>query len=216
MEIKGYIFDIDGTLLDSTNAHLHAWRRALRDYGIFKTDLEISSQFGLKTMQISQNLAGENMDLRTIHEIADLKTTHLLTELEKVIPYPRASEILKKISQQYGKICFVSNNFNRIIEKMLTSNSWDQFAVGYIGVDDVQKAKPDPEMIHQALQRLNLAPQECVMIGDSKYDILAGQAAGTKTIAICTKHPAADFADIQPDIVLEKIEDLENNLPLIF
>ncbi|TFH27533.1 MAG: HAD family hydrolase, partial [Promethearchaeota archaeon] len=112
------------------------------------------------------------------------------------------------------KIIFVSNNYNRIIEKMLQHQQWDQISEGFIGVDNVKNAKPDPEMIHLALHKLDTSPGESVMIGDSLYDIQAGQAAGTKTIALCTKHPSSIFEPLQPDLILGEFRDILPYLPL--
>ncbi|MHA1521074.1 MAG: HAD family hydrolase [Promethearchaeota archaeon] len=214
MRIKGFILDIDGTLLDSTKAHLAAWRYALREYGVFKTDLEINSQFGKKTARISRILVGQQADNATVQEIASRKTEILLQELTKIKSYPQVSETLQRIYAQQGKIIFVSNNYNRIIEAILQYQQWEEISVGFFGVDDVKNAKPDPEMIYRALEKLDITPSECVTIGDSMYDIQAGKAAGTKTIALCTKHTADVFEPLQPELILDEFRDIFTYLPL--
>ncbi|MHA1675337.1 MAG: HAD family hydrolase [Promethearchaeota archaeon] len=214
MRISGFILDIDGTLLDSTKAHLAAWRKALREYGVIKTDVEIYSQFGKKTAQISRILIGQQADNSTVKEIAIRKTEILLQELTKIKPYPQVPETLQRIYAQQGKIIFVSNNYNRIIEAILQYQQWDKISIGFIGVDNVKNAKPDPEMIHYALRELEKEPNECVTVGDSSYDIQAGQAAGTKTVALCTKHPSTFFEPLEPDLILGEFRDLLSYLPL--
>ncbi len=212
--ITGFILDIDGTLLDSTKAHLNAWRKALREYGVIKTDVEIYSQFGKKTAQISRILIGQQADNSTVQEIAIRKTEILLQELTKIKPYPQVSETLHRIHAQQGKIIFVSNNYNRIIEAMLQYQQWEEISVGFIGVDNVKNAKPDPEMIHLALNKLEIKPSDCVTVGDSLYDIQAGHAAGTKTVALCTKHPPTFFESLKPDLILGEFRDILPYLPL--
>ncbi|WP_457556860.1 HAD family hydrolase [Candidatus Harpocratesius sp.] len=216
MEIQGYIFDIDGTLLDSNIAHLNAWRRALREYGIFKNDEEIISQFGLKTAQICRNLAGKNVDHSTIQHITEAKTEFLLSEIEKIAAFKGVNELLEEISKKYGKIVFVSNNFNRVIARMIEVNHWNDLSIGYIGIDEIKKAKPDPEMIKKALTLLNLSALRCVMIGDSQYDIIAGKAAGTRTIAVCSSHSVEYFSKLKPDLIISEVTDLMMQLPLNF
>jgi pyrophosphatase PpaX len=93
-------------------------------------------------------------------------------------------------------------------------HNWDKISVGFIGVDDVQKSKPDPEMVLKSIEKLGMFPYQTVMIGDSTYDILAGKAAGAMTIAVCTKHSADVFQKIGADIILDSITNLKEFLPL--
>jgi beta-phosphoglucomutase-like phosphatase (HAD superfamily) len=71
-------------------------------------------------------------------------------------------------------------------------------------------------MVIKAAEKLNLNPDQCAMIGDSTYDILAGKVAGCYTVAVCTKHPKKVFADIKTDLVLESITSMKDLLPLKF
>jgi HAD superfamily hydrolase (TIGR01509 family) len=213
MEIKGYIFDIDGTLLSSVQAHLVAWKRALREYGMMPTEDEIVSHFSKPTPVICQNLA-PNADHKTIMEIANQKTIYFIDEVERIKLFPKVEELLSEIHKNGIPICFASSNFNRVIQKIVKTFHWDELSVGYVGIDNLVKSKPDPEMIFQSLKLLQSDPSETVMIGDSTYDIMAGKAANTKTIGVCTTHPKKEIESCNPDMVLNEVGDLFDLLPL--
>lgn len=97
---------------------------------------------------------------------------------------------------------------------MIEVNHWNDLSIGYIGIDDIKKAKPDPEMIEKALSLLNLPAPRCVMIGDSPYDIIAGIAAGTRTIAVCSSRSVEYFSKLKPDLIISSVADLRMHLPL--
>lgn len=214
-EIKGYIFDIDGTLLDSTPAHLNAWKRALKEAEISRDDSEILSLFGKPTKVIAEILLNQaSVDPAKSQAIAQNKTKYFVESIPSIPLFPAVQEILSLLHQNGYKITFASANYNFIIEKMMTVFGWYSISEGFIGVDDVKHSKPDPEMLHLAMKKMKTAPEESVIIGDSEYDILAGKAANVMTVAVCTKHPPDVFLDLQADIVLDEIGDLLQYLPL--
>ncbi len=94
---------------------------------------------------------------------------------------------------------------------------WDEISTGFVGIDVITRAKPDPEMVNLAIKKIRQKPAECVMIGDSPADILAGKAAGTHTIAIASQdHSPESFKTLGPDLILTVIGDLLPLLPLSF
>ena len=213
MKIKAFIMDIDGTLLSSRDAHLHAWKRAIREYGIIKSEAEIVAHFGKPTPIISAALAETN-DHQVAEDIAVQKTEYFIAEIAHIRLYKDVKTILNTIHAAGIPIVFASSNYNRVIEEMYRTFEWDKISVGYVGIDDIKHSKPDPEMIVKALKKANVAAADAVMIGDSVYDIQAGKAAGTKTIAVCTKHGEVDFQQLQPDLILNAFWDLLPLLPL--
>ncbi len=214
-EIKGYIFDIDGTLLDSTPAHLNAWKRALKEANISKDDSEILSLFGKPTKVIAEILLNQSgVDPAKAQAIAQNKTNYFVESIPSIPLFPGVQDILLLLHQNGYKLTFASANYNFIIEKMMEVFSWYPISEGFIGVDDVKHSKPDPEMLQLAMRKMGTSPEETVIVGDSEYDILAGKAANAMTVAVCTKHPPEIFIDLQADIILDEIGDLLQYLPL--
>ncbi len=112
---------------------------------------------------------------------------------------------------------FASSNYNRVIDAIIAHFGWSQIAMNYIGMDDVLNGKPDPEMLLKAAAKISVDPSECVMIGDSLYDIEAGKRAGMKTIGVCTGgNTPESFSSLNPDLILDQIGDLRFYFPLEF
>jgi pyrophosphatase PpaX len=214
-EIQGYIFDIDGTLLDSTPTHLNAWKRALAEADIVRSDNEILSLFGKPTKVIAEILlVNAGLEASLSNEIANNKTRYFVESIPTIPLFEGVQDILSLLHENGYKICFASANYNFIIEKMMDVFDWNKISVGYIGVDDVKHSKPDPEMLNLAMNKMGTRPEDSVIIGDSEYDILAGKAAKTMTVAVCTKHEPLLFQRLQSDIIIQEIGDLMEYLPL--
>lgn len=155
----------------------------------------------------------------SIVQIADLATQKLHELLPLISPYARVLEILQKLSGMGAKIGLASNNFNSIIDAMISTFRWSPYVSSFAGIDEFppDQRKPHPAMIQKVLNDFQLSPAECVMIGDSVYDIRAGQQAGCYTVALCTGNSKYDqFLKLNPNKILPSITDLYSYLPLFF
>jgi HAD superfamily hydrolase (TIGR01509 family) len=212
--IRGFILDIDGTLLISTEEHLNAWKIALKRHGISRLDEEILIHFGKPTYVIGRMIVGEeNKELA--EKITQEKTIIFLDLIRNIDLFSNVQDVLARLSNDGYSIVFASSNYNRVIEKMMITFGWDKISMGYVGTDDIKNPKPDPEMIYKAIEKMQLTPEECVTIGDSVYDIQAGKRAGTKTIGVCTGNADRETMTAEsPDLVLEQFGELYFHLPL--
>lgn len=210
--------DIDNTLISSTEAHYMAWKHALENNGLSIPAEKVKEQFGKPTNVIARILCGGNHELGD--KIAREKTDYLMENLKYAEEFPNVQKLLRVLSSSGRKICFASSNYNRIIQGFMKQFHWDEFSTQFVGIDDVENGKPDPAMVMEACKKLNLEPHDCIMIGDSIYDVQAGKAAGTKTIAVCTGHfSEKDFEKLEPDLILDNISLLiglvEEQIPTI-
>ncbi|SRR6056297_850445 len=217
--IKGYIFDIDHTLLNSDKAHIDAALEAFKHFGVSRTYEDVLKYFDKATDEIFSLVTGE--DYHNPKEIADLKTELLINQIKKdrdVAPlYPHVPEIFSEILEEGGKIGIVSNNFDSVIEAIIEAYGWQDKVSDYVGIDQVKKRKPHPEMVKKMIDKIQLSPQECAMIGDSIYDAQAGLSAGAFAVSVCTGHfSEKDFQKVSPHLILESISDLYDLLPLKF
>ena len=214
--IKGYIFDLDHTLIESDRAHINAALMVLKDHRLHKTDADIWPHFDKATDDMMKSLAGDGIPL-TAHQLG-LEHTKKLLDLIPTIPlYPQANEILHKIHNGGGRIAFASNNYNVVIGAILKHFKWDAISRGFIGIDGIVNRKPHPEMVQKAVDLLHLKPQDCVMVGDSIYDLKAGKSAGCYTVALCTgSFKSDDFQLLGPNLILNSISELFSILPLQF
>jgi len=216
MRIIGYLLDIDGTLLDSREAHARAWQRTLAARGIETTSGEITFDFAAPDADVVPDLFGID-DPSEVDQIVQEKNEYFLGELATIPLFSGVPEVLTRIIMTGGAICFVSSNFDRVIEGILAVYGWENLGAHFVGLDGVTKAKPDPEMVLKGIEKLDWDANKCVMVGDSPADIQAGQAAGARTIAVCSSGNTPEkFAQFHPEITLNTIADLLPLIPLEF
>jgi phosphoglycolate phosphatase/pyrophosphatase PpaX len=107
----------------------------------------------------------------------------------------------------------VSSSSRRLLEAGLEANDLTKYFGSIIAGDDVTKHKPHPESFLQTLERMNVSPSKTLIIGDAKTDILAGQAAGTKTcfFSPCDNNEFYDYDETRkagPDYEVSKLVNI--------
>lgn len=213
MVVKGFIFDIDDTLVDSKEVHYQSWEYVLEKYKISIKKEDVIKEFGNATNKIGLKFA--NGDIELGNKLANEKTEHLISNINKIQPFSGVNELFKRIIENKCTIAIASSNFRKVIEAIIKINNWDKFISVFVGIEDVANSKPDPEMILKCIKKLNYPPKNCVMIGDSLADIQAGQAAKVKTIGVLSKNKTYEyFEPCKPNIILNSIKDLINYIPL--
>ena len=186
--LKGVIFDLDGTLVDSKNAHILAWIEACKRIGVNVSKEDVIKHFGKTSESIARALLEEkHANVNLTKQLAELKDK-LFFEIyyQYVKPLPFAKDILKLLKEKHKlKICIVSSNPKEAIKKVLRITSFIKYVDEIVGQDEVTKGKPEPEPILLALKRLKLKPNEALVVGDSVYDIIAALRAGVRAIGVC-------------------------------
>lgn len=214
MQIKGFLLDIDGTLLDSEPIHLRAWRQTLAAHGIQRSDEQIIHEFGHPTFEIARALV-QSPNETWVRQIAREKSQVYMDLIPTIPLFPKVQMTLQKIKDLDGRICFVSSTTTPILNYYFQTFGWDRWSRGFVGVDHVVNPKPHPDMVLKAIEMLELRPNQCVMIGDSRYDLQAGRTAGTYTIGVCSGISNASLLkEFGASLVLEQFGDLYEHLPL--
>jgi HAD superfamily hydrolase (TIGR01509 family) len=203
---SGYIFDVDGTMIDSMKVHMKAWQKTLEHYGHHLSLKEVSEQaFGINE-EIVKRFFGENLSKAEIEKISNEKESlfresfnpqedvikgfiHFIDELKK-----------KNLPLVIGSAAPPEN-----INFFMGSLGIGHYFEGVVHEDDVTKGKPSPEVFLKAAEIIKIPIHECVVFEDSPSGAEASANAGSKTIAVLTSKSRADFRDI-PNIV-EYIKD---------
>ena len=189
MDLNCAIFDLDGTLVDTVDAHVLSWTEACRRMGI--TDVsrnELISLFGRTSIDIAKEiLRARSISLTKAEQLSSIKDK-LFEEcyVVKVRRLPGAKEVLSFLKSRGVKVVIVSSNPRSVITKMLVATDLKEYVDLIIGQDDVSKGKPSPEPILKALSYLKAKPEDAIMVGDSIYDVQASIKAGVLAIGIAT------------------------------
>lgn len=206
-DIKGIIFDLDGTLIDSKPAYLKSAQLTYKKLGL-KPITEIAA---LKIpKKIEQNLPLDleiNTDLDLFLEIY-LRSYYSLSKLETRI-LPNALSTLEFLSKRV-KLSLVTM---RSVSKNSLLNELEHFSIGKY-FDPIVTAldarpKPAPDPLIKCIKKMNLTKEECLMVGDSVNDIRAGKAAGIKSIAVLSGiYSYEELSKEKPDLIIQNILSL--------
>jgi beta-phosphoglucomutase-like phosphatase (HAD superfamily) len=185
--VRAVLFDIDGTLLDSNDAHAHAWLDALRGHGRNVPFDLVRSKIGMGGDKLLLEVAGiedDSVEGRSITErrIAILKA-HYLPDIG---PFAGARALVDRLRSR-GLICAaVTSAKASDVADLLRVAAVADLIDPVITSDDAENSKPDPDLVQVAVDKLGLAKNECVLVGDTPYDIDAAARAGVASIAFRT------------------------------
>jgi HAD superfamily hydrolase (TIGR01509 family) len=190
------IFDLDGTLVDTVYAHVFAWQKALqeRDMAIdgWRIHRRIGMSGGLFTRAVGREL-GRNL---TDEQASEIQTIHdgLFQELlppEERRPLPGARELLQELRERDITHGIATSGRRPGIDASLDALGIpDDMVVVQRG--DVARAKPEPDLFIECASRLEAAPEECYVIGDAVWDLLAARRARMLSIGLLSGGYGAD------------------------
>ena len=192
--MKGIIFDMDGVLLDSAEAHFHAWHSLGEEIGMPHTRDFFNSTFGMHNNQIMPRWLGLNLDPAESRRLAERKET-LFREVisQHLIALPGAREFVSA-AREAGYLCAVGSsgprrNVEGALDLLGLRPLFHHLATG----DDVTEGKPHPDVFLKAAAGLGLPPSQAVVIEDAPQGVEAGLAAGCPVVGLTTSRPAADL-----------------------
>lgn len=212
MDIKGFIFDVDGTLVNSTMLHFRAWSKILTELNVHLTPEEIYAEFSKTPLEVARNYLKNHPNL-VPSQVMEKKNQFFLEHIDEITIFPYVEEFLTLLHKNHIPFILASNGSRNSIIRMTEEFSFLGFCKGIIAYEDVSQAKPHPEMILKSIKILKLHPDEVMMVGDSVYDVLAAQAAGTHTIAIPFKEHDQDFSQVSPDYQIETFKEIKRIFP---
>ncbi|HEX8390236.1 MAG TPA: HAD family hydrolase [Candidatus Saccharimonadales bacterium] len=184
--IKGILFDVDGTLVDSNVAHASAWVEAFAEHNItveHETVLRLIGMGGDKLLSsIDDSLSDESGLGKTIAERR--KAIFIDTYMDDLEPTPGSRDLVVAVQRAGLKTVVASSASQQELGGLLKAAQVDDLLTEVTTSDDAENSKPDPDIIHAALATINLPADEVIMIGDTPYDIEAATKAGVACIAV--------------------------------
>lgn len=205
---KAVVFDLDGTLIDSNWLHLQSWRTALKNLGLDVPDQLVVDRLGLKTIDIAKELV-TSFDEQTVRRLVEAKT-RLFEDAwrREVKTRGGALEILRMMRARGVRSAVVSSNSVERIVRTIKHFGMETLLNALVGVDEVEAAKPDPALVTAAAKKLGVASEDSVYVGDSRYDVEAGRAAGMRTVLVVQPIAAQSRLEAQPDYKVKNLLEL--------
>jgi pyrophosphatase PpaX len=205
-KITTVLFDLDGTLIDTNELIISSFLHTLEHYYPKKYKREDVLPFLGPTLRETF----EPMDRDRMDEmIATYRAYNLSQHDSFVTIFPTVLETIKTLKEKGFKIAIVSTKVSDVVLMGLKLTKLDSYFDVIVALDHVEKAKPDPEPIFNALNQLGSKPEEAMMVGDNYHDILAGKNAGTKTAGCSWSIKGREHLEkYNPDYILEEMADL--------
>lgn len=182
--LKAVLFDVDGTLVDSNDAHAHAWVKAFTDCGITVEFAHVRRCIGMGGDKLIPEVSGLEEDSPLGSKVAKRRGEIFKTEfLPKIRPFRDAARLVATVKELGLSAVAASSAKKDELEPLLEIAGAHSLIDAATSSDDVEESKPDPDIIHAALKRARAAPAEAIMIGDTPYDVEASLRAGVAIIA---------------------------------
>ena len=223
----GFIFDLDGTILDDISYILNIPRKVARDYNYPLTD-ELDELL-LKKTSIPLCISGSKFDrFRAVNFLGKMIKLPFLTRMSMVIRVKRdfdgyfkncpliegTYETLRFLEKKNAKIGMFTNATRLEIDTLFNGREeiLDFFKGNIIAKDDVKHKKPHPEGIFKLIRKWKLSPQKIIIIGDYSWDIQAGKEAGVITIGVLSGIGTTElFKKYSADFILHDISEIPLN-----
>lgn len=179
------LLDLDGTLLDSNDAHASSWAEALHEFDYDIDFQQVRRLIGMGTDHLLPKLTGVSSESSRGEHIA-----HRRGEIfkEKYLPYlkpfPFARELVERMILSGYKLVVATSAGKEDLDGLLKQIGIDDLINCATSADDAESSKPSPDIVIEALKKAKASPHESIMLGDTPYDIKAAHRAGVRTVAL--------------------------------
>lgn len=212
-QIDVVIFDLDGTLIDSSQDIAEGVNVALQTIGLpTRTVEDIKLFIGNGTKALIRKILSNRMDLfePAFQTFTNYYQAHLLDHTRL---YPGAKDALEKLSEK--KLAVLSNKRQRFCDPIIDGLKLrDRFGM-VLGGDALAHSKPHPEPIFHILDRFQGRPERTLMVGDSSIDVLAGKAAGTGTVGLTDGFcMPPEVENTSPDWLFRNLSEFSSSLQI--
>ncbi len=214
---KVIIFDLDGTLIDSApdlavavNHMLEALNRETFSQNIIRYWVGNGAQVLVKRALSGQSDIDENLDPALFEKALDIFLTFYAQNLAvTTVAYPNVPSALKTLKEAGYRLAIVTNKPFDFVAPILKGLNLDGLFELHLGGDSLLQKKPDPAPLLHVCEQLNVTVEQCVMVGDSKNDILAANTANMQSIGVSYGYNyGEDIGSYSPDVVVDDFADI--------
>ena len=182
--IKAVLFDVDGTLVNSNDAHAQAWVSAFAEFGMAVEFARVRRCIGMGGDKLMPEVSGLEEDSPLGERIAkrrgEIFTTQLLPAIQ---PFKDAAGLVAAVKDLGLTAVAASSAKKDELKALLEIAGADALMNAATSSDDAEESKPDPDIIQAALKRARASAADAIMIGDTPYDVEAARRAGVASLA---------------------------------
>lgn len=214
--VRGFVFDVDGTLVDSNGYHVECWQKAFAEVGVVvKKDL-IRGLIGKGAWQIVNEVLGEEGKEDKKLKVIQAHTRNFERVIDRVKALPGLLELFKEIKSRSLLIGLATSTRAQFVEHYLNRLAIKEYVKAFTTVEEVTHHKPHPEVFLKAAEKTGLKRHEVIGVGDSVWDVKAMKRGGIKAVALLTGGISwEDLLAENPDWVFRDLIELKENLDVI-
>jgi HAD superfamily hydrolase (TIGR01509 family) len=177
------LFDIDGTLVDSNYLHVHAWCRAFGDVGIAVESWRIHRAIGMDGTRLVKSLSG-GADEKTRQRLSQLHSQYYAELSPMLALLPGARELLGQVASLGMQVVLATSAPEDELARLRSVLDCEDLVSAVTSSEDVDTAKPEPDVVAVALDRAGVPASRAVFVGDAVWDAEAAARAGVISIGV--------------------------------
>ena len=185
MKVRAAVLDIDGTLIDSNDAHAHAWVDVGKEMGYDIDFAHVRSLIGKGGDKVLPEITGLEEESDEGEKLKK-RRGEIFQEryLPTLQPFPQARELLERFQADGMTLVVATSASKDDMGKLLEKAGIKDLIEEKTSQSDVEASKPDPDVIEAAVEKAGCKPSEAVMLGDTPYDVEASRRAGVPCVAL--------------------------------
>lgn len=189
-----FIFDMDGTLVDNMTFHTQAWQSFLSSLGMEMTEAEVHQKTHGTIEETIRRICGESLLDAEIAALGDRKESIYRALYQPYLQPIAGLMSFLQATQKLGiRMAVGTSAGQRNIDFVLGGLNIAPYFTACVGGDEVRQGKPNPETFLIAADKLDIAPEHCIVFEDTVAGIEAAQNAGMIAVALTTTSPASVF-----------------------
>jgi HAD superfamily hydrolase (TIGR01509 family) len=188
MALSGFIFDLDGVLIDSNPVHVDAWGQVLRRAGFRVAPDRLLVEMGKGGDKLIPALLGDEVETTRGEELRadEAEAYATLARTNGLQVSPGAQQLVAELRRRGLRLALASSSDRKQLEiaERASGVEWGALMDVVVCASDVAETKPAPDLVRRALEKLRLSPAQCAMLGDTPWDARAALPAGVVAIGV--------------------------------
>ena len=209
--MKAVLFDYNGVLVDDLELHKQAYLELARRHHSKTTPQQLRTILGTTPSLAKIELIAGTRDPKVTGPLLKEKEDIYIELAQNGVLFPSVERVLESLSQHY-RLALITNSTRRQLKEVFPRRLLEKFKT-LITYEDIEKPKPDPQSLREALKELWVTKQEACFVGDTPSDMEAAARAGIMAIGIPTGlHSRQQLLEAGADLVVDSLDDLEKAL----